>query len=272
MVRKKMQENNRKSVKNINIRAHASVFGLYARSSIGKVLGILLLMSGVQMALFAKFYFLDHADGKQIYSFLDYIEMSKVFWICIVGFLLITVTLCVTGTEYGSKTSYTLKRLSVSEKSTFFYQAMYNMFVYILFGAVQLVVVFVMGRIYVETVVTDIPQTQTLFLAFYQNHFLHALLPLEDVLLWWRNFSWLIALGIVTAEFPYVQRRGSKINIALIVMIAMVILFGGTSWGIGDDPINPGANCIVTSFVAYMIIILKVLAFSVFGKERSYEE
>ncbi len=259
------------NIKDINFRAHASVFGLYARGSIGKILGILLLMSGVQMALFAGSYFSDIAGGNHMQSFLDYIDIGKIFWVSLAGFILITVCLCVTGTEYGSKTSYTLKRLSVSEKSTFFHQAVYNMFVYILFGVVQLVVIFLMGRIYVETVVTDMPQSQTLFLAFYQSHFLHALLPLEDGILWWRNFSWLLALGIVTAEFPYAQRRGSKMKLSLVIMVGMAMLFGGTRQGLGEDLINSGANCIVTSFVAYMII-LKVMTFTVFRKGESYEE
>ncbi len=269
------------------VRKYFSVFGLYARSSIFKVLGILLLMSAVQLAMFAKLYYTNISAGDvgavgsgfigqgssftSEYSFLSYMEMSKIPQICFVGFVLITVVLCMTGTEYGSKTGYTLKRLSISEKSTFFLQTGYNIFVYILFGAVQMAVVFLIGTIFARTISADGLYHQTLFLAFYQDYFLHALFPMEDGLLWWRNICWLIALGMATAEFSYVQRRGNKFNMSLIVLVVMIIVFGGNSWGFSNGPIGALGNCIFTSFVVWMII-LYILACNIFSKEGAYEE
>ena len=42
------------------------------------------------------------------------------------AFLLITVTLCIPTCQFSSQTGYTLKRLSISERSIFFCQTAYN--------------------------------------------------------------------------------------------------------------------------------------------------
>lgn len=268
------------------MKKHLSVFGLYARSSIFKIMGILLLMGGVQIALFAKNYFpsisasssasdvndmIWQGDTASIHFLQNYIEMSGISKICLVGFLLLTFVLCMTGTEYSSKTSYTLKRLSVSEKSTYFHQAVYNTFAYVLFGAVQLVIIFIIGTIFAETAPAESVHKQVLFLTFYQDYFLHALFPMEDGLLWFRNVCWLIALGAATADFPYVQRRGSKFNMSLVVILVMVIGFGGNHRAFSEGPIGSMGNCIFTSFVAVMVVVY-ILACTVFAKEGSYEE
>ena len=234
------------------------VFGLYARMTIFKILGILVLMSGVELALFLKMFW----SAKGSYSFLNYVQMNNLWMICLGGFLLVTYVLCMAGTAYGSMTSYTFNRLPVDEKGIFFAQVLYNIFVYVVFAAVQVAVIFLMGSIWVKE--ADSLYSQELFLAFYQDTFLHSLFPMEDVLLWWRNICWLLALGVSGAEHVYLQRKGSKINASLIVLLAMMILFGRTS-------LVAVGNCIFTSFVALMIIVY-VLGCNVFTKGDAYDE
>ena len=236
-----------------------SVFGLYARISILKVIGILFLMGLTQILLFVRVCFLNDSVGT---SFLTYLDAGKVSWICLIGFLFITMILCLSGTEYSSKTGYTLKRLSVNENMVFFHQTIYNIFVYVLFGAFQLVMIYLLG-VFFQYYMVGNASSQFLFLSFYQSPFLHALFPMEEGLLWFRNLCWLIAFGIVTADFSYVQRRGSKVNPSLIVMVAMALVFGRAF-------IGSVGNCIFTSFVALSVVGC-VLLCTVFGKEDFYE-
>lgn len=248
----------RKREEKNKIRASVAVFGLYARITIFKILGILILMCGVELALFLKMF----VNAKGSYSFLNYVQMNKIWMICLAAFLFVTHVLCMAGTEYGSKTSYTLKRLAVDEKGVFFTQVLYNIVVYIVFAAVQVAVLFLIGSIWMKE--ADSLYSQELFLAFYQDTFLHGLFPMEDVLLWWRNICWLLALGVSTAEYVYLQRRGSKINASLIVLLTTMILFGRTS-------LVAVGNCIFTSFVALMIIVY-VFACNVFAKGEAYDD
>lgn len=262
-----MKENINKKNMLQDVRLHASVFGLFARCSIFKVAGVLCLMGLVQMVLFVKLYLPSMLVNDA--SFLQALAVSKVSGVCLVGFVLITIVLCKTGTEYSSKTSYTLKRLSISEQSTFLMQALYNIFIYVLFVGFQLAMIFLLGWLFQNKVSGNV-NSQFLFLAFYQNYFLHALFPMEDGLLWFRNICWLLALGVVTADFPYVQRRCHKVNTTLIVMIAMVLGFGGNRYSFTGDAIGALGNCIFTSFVA-LAVVGCVLVCTVFEKGDSYE-
>ena len=251
-----------------NIRKYTSVFGLYARASSLKMMVILLAMSVVQIGLFVKNYVPSVGVGYDN-PFVVAVQASKLPLVFEISFLLITILLCKTGTEYSSKTGYTLRRLCVSERATFFCQAMYNMFAYVLFVATQIVVIFVCGMIFLKSEPAEYVNVQAIFLAFYSDGFLHALLPLEDVFLWGRNLCWLLALGMTTAEFPYLQRRGNKFNMSLIFMILMAIVSWKTSIQYGEG-MSGIKNSFVTGFISLLVVGV-VLSLTVFEKEESYE-
>jgi len=250
-----------------NIGKYASVFGLYARSSIFKVLGVLLCMSGVQIGLFLKHYVPSSGIGYQN-PFVVAVADCGIPKIFAGTFLVLTILLCMTGTEYSSKTGYTLRRLCVSERSTFFCQALYNIFAYILLLATQIVVIYIIGIIFLKSEPAKYVNVQAIFLAFYSDGFLHAVLPLEDVWLWGRNICWLVALGMTTAEFPYLQRRGNKFNMSLVFMMIMVIGFWKSSISY-DVGINKGD--FITGFLSLLVIGI-VLSLTIFTKEESYED
>lgn len=249
------------------IRKYASVFGLYARGSIFKVLGILLCMSVVQIVLFMKCYVPSAGVGYQN-PFVVAVTDCGIPKLFAVTFLFMTILLCMTGTEYSSKTGYTLRRLCVSERTTFFCQALYNMFAYSLFLATQIVVIFVLGMIFLKSEPENHVNIQAVFLAFYSDGFLHAILPLEDTFLWGRNLCWLIALGMTTAEFPYLQRRGNKFNLTLVFMVIMSVAFWKSSISLN---VGMNKNAFITGFLSLLVIGI-VLSLTVFTKEDSYED
>ncbi len=248
------------------MKKHISVFGLFARSSIYRVLGILLLMVTAEIGVFvwqvkeavSGYYELLALDLAAMPDLERVVDKSGLFLCFAIALILITVVLCLPGCELGSKTSYTLKRLSISERATFFHQAAYNILVYIFLFATQIVLAFTLCTYYARTVPAAFVGNQTVFLAFYRNEFLHAVLPLSDVMLWIRNAFLILALGACAAEFPFRQRRKQyALSIAGLV-IYMFVFFSRT---VGDL-----FNCILTIIVA--LILIAEMLYTVCRKER----
>ena len=208
---------------------HLSVFGLFARSSVYKVLLILIAMCAVQSLCF----YMEVQDTVAAYEAIgaDVASLEKVFEKAAVNvyfrvaLVLVSVVICLPGCEFKSNTSYTLRRLSVSERTIFFYQAAYNMLICCMLIAVQLVTVFGLARYYIATVPAQFISNQTIALAFYRNNFLHSLLPMEDVGLWIRNGLLVLSLGMACAEFPYRQRRHKFSTTAIALVSYTIVLF-----------------------------------------------
>ena len=177
------------------------------------------------------------------------------------AFILISVALCLPGTSFSSKTGYTLDRLSISPRAIFFCQAVYNLFVYVILWAIQLGICFGLCVYYVKKAPAELVGNQTVFLAFYRNSLLHALLPLADIWTWIRNAFLLIALSIATAEYPYKQRQ-KKLGFSAIAMVLFAVLFFKTE-------IVNSFNTILTVIVAIINIIEMLYVF--FSEDNSYE-
>ena len=236
------------------MKKHLSVFGLFARSSIYKVLLILLGMCIVE-ALF--FYFeLQEALEAYVAVGTDMASLEHIFARAAtnvffrVALVLITIILCLPGCEFKSITGYTLRRLSISERATFFHQAAYNALVYIMLFAVQLAVALGLAQYYVTAVPPECISNQTLMLAFYRNNFLHSLLPLEDVGLWIRNGLLVLSFALAAAEYPYKQRRNKFSATALALGIYTIVYF---DQGIGQ------LDHVITTFIVAFIIIGAVI-------------
>lgn len=247
------------------MRKHLSVFGLYARSSIFKVIGIMILMCGVQSFFFIK----EMNEALETYELVgnSFARLERIFdrgainVYFAIAFALITVVLCLQGCRSGSQTNYTLQRLSVSERATFFHQAAYNTLVYVILTAVQSVIVYGLSLYYLKKAPAEVISGQTVFLAFYKSEFLHSLLPFADIPLWIRNGILALSLGFTAAEFPYKNRR-NKFSVSVIVVGTFTIVF--FERGIGDL-----SNVVITGIVA--LIVLGEMLYTVFGKDDAEE-
>lgn len=194
---------------------YLSVFALYAKSSLLKILGVILLTFALE-----GFFFLRVTDKSLHTRNLDMIfESSHTALIFAVSFLLITVLLCIPGCQFRSQTGYTLKRLSISEKEVFFCQSAYNFFAYSVFLALQVAFCYLLGLYYMSVAPSEYVTNQTLFLTFYQNSFLHAVMPLSDVALWLRNLFLAILLAFAVSEFSFKNRR-RKFSVMTLIAVA----------------------------------------------------
>lgn len=209
-----------------------SVFALYVRSSFYKIIVLLSLMTAGQIL----FFYRKLSGALNAYAGMEinttetgsFIRLEDMFsapylWIAAAAFLLITVCLCLGGTAFGARTGYTMQRLGVSERGTFFCQAGYNLLVYLLFWAWEAVLCYGLCRVYCTLAPGAFVSVQSTALAFYRCSYLHALLPLSDIAGWACNFLWVLTLSVSSAAFPFFQRRGtfsSEIVLAVIVVLS----------------------------------------------------
>lgn len=212
-------------------RQHASILMLLARSSIYRILGILAGTTIVEFLLFrrklqAAVMAFQLGLGNQEWSLEEIVDYSWITWSTVVGFVLVTVVLCLVGCERGSKQGYTLRRLAVSERGIFFWQAGYNVCIYLIFWSVQAVLLWCLCLLYMKQADPTLTSNQTVFLAFYRNAFLHGMLPLDDAIGWVRNGIMILGLGIAAATFPFRQRRG-KFGSEIVALVLLTILWFG---------------------------------------------
>lgn len=243
------------------MRKQLSVLGLIARSSVYKVLGIIVLMCLAEFGLFA-LEFAGKVSAEFVSGFQFYIEQSNIDICLAIVFVLITLVLCLTGTEYSSMVGYTLQRLSISEKAVFYYQTAYNTVIYFLLWAVQIALIYAFGIWYSNTVSSEFANNLSIFLSSYRSDFLHSLLPLSDITLWIRNFLLIISLGIASAEFPYIQRR-KKYSVFIVFVVVFVLFFFVTGIGTIEN--------FVFSVLLFVIVIIMAF-YDIYHKEDSYDK
>ena len=212
------------------MRTMIASFGLFARSSLYKILGILLLMAGAEGLFFhlrlraaLNGYSADPSSG--IPSFEALVDQTALFWIFAAAFVLITVCLYLPGTAFGAQTGYTVCRLPLREKSFYLVQALHNGMCYLVLYAAQMGLAVALAAYYQAAIPAETVSNQAVFLALYRQGFLHSLLPLQDVLLWVRNAAMVILLGMTSAQFPYRQRRKQMPWMALSFPLFTILTF-----------------------------------------------
>ena len=114
------------------MKKHISVLMLMIRSTIYRVLSLLVLMAASEAGLF--WLRLQQGAIDKNFSLEAVIQESRLSWACAAFFLFVNVIL-----SWGSYTvsnTYTSTRLSVSKKAVYFCQCLYNTLCYLLFWMV----------------------------------------------------------------------------------------------------------------------------------------
>jgi len=215
------------------MKQHLSVLGLLIRCSLWRILLILLLMVVIQGGLFA--FALHRAIAANQPGLELIISGSQIALVFGAAFLLITAQLCTVGCSYSTQTGYTISRLSLPQRDIFFCQAAVNTLFFLLFWAVEGIAVYGFALYFTRTVDPAAITGQTVFLAFYRSKFLHGLLPLDQISIYIRNITALVALGITTAIFPYRQRRKSFGTEIVVLLVFLLLLFPRQTNEIASD-------------------------------------
>lgn len=205
----------------MSMKRHLSVMMLASRSTIYKVLALLIVMALAQTALF--YFTLQNTADDIPVGLEELVNRSRIALISAICFLLLCGLLSLTGCESGSKLGYTVRRLLVSEQAVVIWWSVYNAICILLFWIAQLAIALFLCRLYLLRTDATLVSNQTVWLAFYRNNFLHSLLPLAETSRYLRNGIFVLCLAISAAYFSYRQRRG-KIGLAMVTLSPLITL------------------------------------------------
>ena len=212
---------------------YLSTVGLYARSSLYKILLITLVTALLAGFLVYRYptpqeitkYHYDFDGNPVPYTYNtpyldDVIGFSRAPVVCAVGFTAIVAVMCLTGCGYGVKTDYTVRRLRVREKTACLLWAGYHAAMLLFFWAVLALTLY--GVLLHSQ--GKVPEwygqvgSQTMMMLCYTDTFLHHLMPLQDPAMWGLSISSVLAVSFTTVLFSYRQRHGSFSPLVLLAL------------------------------------------------------
>lgn len=228
-----------------------SLWTLLARGSIYKILTILVVMTGAEVALF--FWSLNRSLRQTPLvnaGFVPVLNYSGAVIVFMAALCLVVIVLFLCETEHGgSRWGYTMDRLLVSDKHQILIRFVYNILCFVLLFGVQAWAGLWMCRLYVERMPAELVSPQLTFLAFYQSSFLHNVLPLAESAKWVRNALMILAMS---AELAMARRRRNFGSIGILPSLSIL-------WMIEDVGFH--ATQLVADTVCIVMSIDAVLQF-----------
>ena len=240
------------------MKKHLSVFMLMLRSSVYRLLIIMLAMAAAEAAIIA---IMPEAMTQTLH---DLIDSSRIYYVYLLATAL-TMALMLSVCSFGSaKPRYTLARLSVSEKTVMYWHWLAAFLVLILLWLWQIMLVFALALWHSAVAEAGYVSHQSIYLATFRSQFLHSLLPLEDVSRFARNVVMAICMGGVCATGAHNVRRGKK-PIAPIMLIAV---FGGIFRAEHFEISYEG----FVMFVFILVLVISMVGVYTGDAEVDYEE
>ena len=221
------------------MKKYTSVFMLYARGTLYRILILLLFSILIQGGFFI---FQLHSNfapsisgantsgnfssGEEFTIGLETVlDRSHAALIFGITFLILLLMLSLNGCEWNGKQSYTLRRLSIPESHIFLCQAAYHFCCLLIMWGAELLTMLLFCVVWLAKTATGNPiYGQTIFLACYRSAFLHSLLPLADISRLCRNLLAALSLSLSTAYFPYCQRHG-RFAVSLLLNAGITVTF-----------------------------------------------
>lgn len=232
------------------MKKHMSVLMLAAGCWIYKLLALIIAMAVAQTGLF-----LLAMNRKPEAALERVLTASRVSWVFAGAFLLMTGLLLFSGFQNGgSKSNYSLRRLSVGESSVFLCWAAGNCLCLLILWAAEAMIMLGLCKLFTLRAEPSLVSGQTVFLAFYRSPFLHSLMPLEEISRWIRNLFMLVSLGAATASASFRQRRGDG-AVAVYVLTGLALLsFVGATGRRDTDVILSLVFAVVSGFSVLMLL------------------
>lgn len=244
------------------MKKHLSVLMLLEKKTIYKILLTFLAMVGIEcgLAVHLLYSYLSKEETPKI-TFQTLFSHSYIIPVFLGSFLILTLILCLNGCEFKGKPSYTLRRLSISEQSIFLWQSLYNSGCYFMLLAVQLAGILLLFFLFKAAAPNNTFYSQSLFITFYTNSFLHSLLPLEEISRWIRNICLCLGLGFAAAYQPFAQRRRKRQGVILVLCYLAILCFRAPLGSFANDMFVIGTSIFTVGYLTYLV----------FRKEASYE-
>ena len=219
------------------MKKYISVLALDVKNTIWKVLGLLALMSAVQLGYFYLFLQKEVERWKEaempwgkrgtVTSFDSMITNSRISIFFIISAVLIWVVLIWGCSEHGKvRSKFTWHRLQIERRQVFVVWVVHRAFWMAVMLVWQICLLVIMDGMYQEIwALGDAPQS--LFLACYRNSFVHALIPLSDSFYMVRLVCCVLLWGMGTAYVGYMGFAAHRdgCTIVLAGMFYTLILF-----------------------------------------------
>ena len=205
------------------MKAYLSALSPAARLTVWKTLLISLGAAAVQAALFFLVLFRWSEASPPILETL--IRNGRLSLVFAAGLLLVCGALVLPGWDRGSKTGYTLRRLSVNEGKFSLLLGVQNALLLLVYWAIQLVALLLLSGYFLSTADPATVSHQSLFLACYRSPYLHGLLSLADWAVLLRNLSGCLVLGLACSAFCHHRRHGRKSGLLLPLAVVAAVGF-----------------------------------------------
>jgi len=200
---------------------HLSVLELQLHSSVYKLLIIIAALAAVETGLMLW-------RGMPQPSFDLAVSESYLVLAFMAAYLCTLFVLISEGKK--SMVAYTLKRLRISERAVFVWSFAAGVICLVLLWAAQTGVLFGLSKLW-ESGARDYAASaivygpQGMYLAFYRNNFLHALVPLQDLAKHISNVILILGLAAACSYIKVRNRMENKRVFAPIILVAMTPQF-----------------------------------------------
>ncbi|MBR6642963.1 MAG: hypothetical protein IKL28_04805 [Lachnospiraceae bacterium] len=241
------------------MKQHSSVFMLFVRSSFYKVLLLLLAMIAAEGVWFYKtiqgMLEKNQTEGNFPVMAPEVVfEEAHLMVFFAVAVVVLTMILSCVGRSSTGHQEYTWYRLSITPKSVFLWQMLYNCCCFLLLWFVQAALAFGLCLYYVKTADAGAVTHQSMFLAFYREPFLHGLIPLQHIGYWVRNVLLFCSLGFAVVYDIHRARQGKYGG-----WLRMILLVSGLSWfrvDLSMSGMNGGEVLLYAGIAIWMIFVL----------------
>lgn len=208
------------------MKKHLSVWMLGAKMTLWPALLIIIVMLAAQTTLFA--IALRGYQGASAYP-LPEILSSRFAPLSAIGLLLTCLVLAVPGFRVaGVYTGYTMLRLRIHPRTAVCWWALQTALVLLIFWAMQLVTAVLLLRYGFCIVGPSALTEQAFFLSFYENTYLHTLLPLADVSRWVCNITLILAFSATCTTHRAKSSSGLYLSTGALWGILLIACLRGT--------------------------------------------
>jgi hypothetical protein len=162
----------------------------------------------------------------------------------------------------SSHSEYTLRRLSVSNRSVYVWQMVTAIGFLLLLWGLQIALILGFTMAYAKVAPVGAYTNQTLLLACYRNKFLNGLLPLGEATGFLRNILELLAMGCGVAGVSLYSRKGKGLANGRSFGLLFSLVFGIRSFQrqVGNlwmDLVVMGVMFVVILLVVYYDLLTK---------------
>ena len=238
----------------------SSIWMAAAKTLWWKLLLILVLMAAGEILLLnrAIHLYVQTYEGYRQPSFQHLIRDAKIYLVFFAAVVALSACCCLQGCRFGGKNQYLLQRLPLAEWQVTALWAVVHLACFAILWAGQLAAVILLWNRYIMEFPAS-SQGLALLVAFYDNGFLHGLLPLRDGVRWLLVLGYWPAMAWLTASFSFFQRRDKSLRIGLLLLLFVYFM-------LMQEPGNAATT------VLFFVFLLLVLAGNIHGMWGAYHE